>query len=263
MDSNKEQLELTATIVLFKNDISILKKTIQSFLRIPVSKKLFLVDNSPSNILKKEFLNDEIEYIFLNKNIGFGAAHNIVQKKIKDRSKFHLVLNPDVTFQPKVIPNLIKKLEKEKEVALIAPRVQYKNGKHQYSCRRFPTFFELIVRRIPFSRILFKKIIEKGEYKDKDLKKSFYAEYISGCFQLYKTKDFLLINGFDERYFMYMEDIDICRKLVNNKKRNLYYPEETIIHLFEKGSAKKIKLFIYHIISIFQYFYKWNITNSK
>jgi len=257
MDTKQEQLELTVTIVLFKNDVSVLKKTIQSFLNIPISKKLFLVDNSPSNKLKNEFIHSDIDYVFLNKNVGFGAGHNVVINKIKSISKYHLVLNPDVTFHTQVIPNLIEALENDNNIAMIAPRIEYMNGNHQYSCRRFPTFFELVVRRIPFFKLLFKKIIKRGEYKDKDFKKPFYAEYVSGCFQLYKTEDFLLVNGFDERYFMYMEDIDICRKVVNNKKRNLYYPEETIIHLFEKGSSKKIKLFTYHIISIFRYFYKW------
>lgn len=257
MDTKQKRLELTATIVLFKNDTNVLKKTIQNFLNIPISKKLFLVDNSPSKKLKNEFIHSDIDYIFLNKNVGFGAGHNVVINRIKNVSKYHLVLNPDVTFLPQVIPSLIKVLEKENEVAMIAPRVEYMNGKHQYSCRRFPTFFELVVRRIPFLKLFFKKIIKRGEYKDKDLKKPFYPEYISGCFQLYKTKDFIKVNGFDERYFMYMEDVDICRKLIKEERKNLYYPKEVILHFFEKGSSKNIRLFIYHIISIFRYFYKW------
>ncbi len=260
MDSNSEKLELTASIVLYKNDIEVLKKTINSFLKTPIVKKLYLIDNSPTRFFKDKFRSDEIEYIFLNKNVGFGSGHNQVIEKIKSKSNHHLILNPDVVFSTNVIPNLITVLKNEDSAVMVAPKVVYPNGNHQYSCRKFPSLFELMVRRLPLFNSVFKSIIERGEYRDKDLSKPFYAEYISGCFQLYKTQMFVEINGFDERYFMYMEDVDICRKIFSKKKKSLYYPENFIIHSFEKGSSKKIKLFYYHIKSIIQYFYKWEFA---
>ena len=260
MALSSEKLELTATIVLYKNDIDILRKTIDSFLNIPLAKKLYLVDNSPTNRLEALLIDSQIEYIFLNENIGFGSAHNKIIKYIDNRSKYHLVLNPDVVFESTVVLNLIKTLKEFKQAAMIAPRVLFPNKEHQFSCRRFPSFSELMFRRIGFLKFLFKKKIQKGEYCDKDMTKPFYAEYISGCFQLYHTEDFVAVKGFDERYFMYMEDVDICRKLLEKNRKCLYYPHEVIIHNFEKGSSKNIRLFYYHIKSIFQYFYKWGIA---
>lgn len=260
MHSKTENIIITGTIVLYQNDINTLKESVESFLKVPLSKKLFLIDNSPTNKLGNVFNSDEIEYVFLNRNIGFGSAHNMVLDKIKNSSKYHLVLNPDVKFEPNVIPNLIDALSNNNSIGMIAPKVIYPNGEHQYSCRRYPSFLELIVRRLPLKKI-FNTIIKKGEYRDRDLNASFFSEYISGCFQLYKTQDFIKINGFDQRYFMYMEDVDICKKLDLINKKKLYYPKEEIIHKFEKGSAKKIKLLLYHIKSIIQYFYKWKIAN--
>jgi GT2 family glycosyltransferase len=249
---------ITATIVLYKNNLEILKKTVDCFLELNKPKKLFLVDNSPTNRLQKYFLHHDIEYVFVGKNLGFGSAHNKVIPSLKNNSDYHLVLNPDVVFNPQVILNLIDAL-KASSAAMIAPSIFYPNGDFQSSVRRFPSPIELIARRTPLLKDLFKSKIKKGMYLDKDLTKPFYAEYVSGCFQLYITKSFINIKGFDERYFMYLEDIDICKKLISMNQSILYYPNEKIIHSFEKGSAKKVKLFLYHLRSMFQYFLKWDI----
>lgn len=246
---------ITASIVLYKEDIKILKTAIDSFLKIPTPKKLFLIDNSPENTLKNNFKNLEIEYIFMGKNIGFGTAHNLILDKIQQESDFHLILNPDVSFHADVIPNLITELEKEDDLAMISPKVIYPNGESQYTCRKYPTISDLMNRKLKFS----KRQIFKNEYRNQDLKKSFYPEFIHGCFMLFKTSDFLKINGFDHRYFLYMEDADICRKIDKIGKKKMYFPSEEIIHIHRKGSSKSIKLFFYHITSAFKYFLKWGI----
>lgn len=253
----KEVVHISASIVLYHEDIKDLNKTVQSFLSTPLSKKLYLIDNTPKALFKDQFDHAAIEYIANYKNLGFGAAHNKILDQISGTSEFHLILNPDVTFTPSVIPNLIAALEKDEEVAMIAPRVLFPNGKHQYSCRKFPKFNELLVRRVRILKYLFRNIIEQGEYRDKNLSKAFFPEYITGCFQLYKTKDLLTLKGFDERYFLYMEDVDICRKIDALGKKKLYYPNEKIVHILKQGSTKSIKLFFIHLISAIKYFRKW------
>jgi len=253
--SNK--IKISASIVLYKEDLQELNKTIVSFLKTDLSKKLYLIDNTPNRQFKNIFNQQEIEYIGVGKNIGFGAAHNKILKKIKNLSDFHLILNPDVTFSEKTIPNLILELEENEKIAMIAPKVMFPNGNHQFSCRRYPTVLELIVRRISFFKSIFKKTIDNGIYKDKNLENSFFAEYLTGCFQLYKTKDFITLNGFDERYFLYMEDVDICKKIDTKGKLKLYYPKEEIKHVLKKGSEKSIKLFFRHAFSVIKYFRKW------
>ncbi|QXP71418.1 glycosyltransferase [Polaribacter sp. R2A056_3_33] len=245
---------LTATIVLYNENLSSLKKTIDSFLKINLDKKLFLIDNSPSNTLQKHFVSSEIEYIFVGKNIGFGRAHNLVLDKVN--SQFHLVLNPDVEFDSLIIPILICKLEEEKDVSFITPKVIYPNKEKQYVCRKHPTFFDLINRKLKIS----KNQILKNEYRNKDLSKPFYPEFIHGCFMLFKAADFKNLKGFDERYFLYMEDADICRKIDDSGKKKLYYPNIEITHQHQKGSSKNIKLFFYHLASAIKYFLKWSFS---
>ncbi len=221
---------------------------------IPLPKKLFLIDNSLTDKLRNQATHSDIEYIFNNKNIGFGAGHNTVIDNIKNYSKYHLILNPDVSFEPSVIPNLIKAMEKDEELAMIAPKVAFPNGAHQYTCRKYPTVLEMISRKMG----IFKKYVQEREYRNLDLTKSFYPNFIHGCFHLFKTEDFININGFDERYFLYMEDVDICRKIDAIGKKKMYYPLEEITHILKKGSSKNSKLFIRHFLSSLKYFGKWS-----
>ena len=253
----KNKIEISASIVLYNENMKDLGDAIHSFLNTNISKKLYLIDNTEESRFLNKFNFSDIEYISVGKNIGFGAGHNRIINSIKHLSKYHLILNPDVSFGPKVIPNLIAELESNDTAAMIAPRVLFPDGSHQYSCRRYPKAFELFARRFqPFS-FLFKRAIDKGIYKDKDLSRSFFAEYLTGCFQLYNTEDFILLNGFDERYFLYMEDVDICKKIDQMNKQKIYFPKETITHVLKKDSEKKIKLFFRHIFSMLKYFNKW------
>ena len=70
------------------------------------------------------------------------------------------------------------------------------------------------------------------------------------------------MNGFDNRFFMYMEDVDICRRIDQLGKKKLFYPKVEIIHTHRKDSSKSIKLFIIHISSIIKYFMKWGFNKA-
>ena len=104
-----DPIQITATIVLYKENVQTLKATVNSFLEIPFSKKLYLIDNSPKNNLEHVLKHPEIEFIFNNKNLGFGAAHNLVLEKLN--SEYHLILNPDVTFKASIFKELILQLQ--------------------------------------------------------------------------------------------------------------------------------------------------------
>jgi len=242
---------ITAAVVLFNENLETLKKTVDSFLKTPLEKKLFLIDNSPKNSLEKYFKHPEIEYIFVGKNMGFGAGHNIILDTIN--SEFHLILNPDVVFSSEVIPALIKTLKEEPSVSFVTPKVLYPNKEVQKVCRKHPTISGLLNRRLRLS----KNGSMSNEYKDQDFERRFYPDFIHGCFMLFKTIDFQNLKGFDARYFLYFEDADICRKIDLIGKNKLYYPEVQITHQYRRGSSKSMKLFFHHLSSALRYFFKW------
>jgi GT2 family glycosyltransferase len=242
---------VTASVVLFNENSETLKKTVDSFLETPLEKKLFLIDNSPTNRLEKYFKHPAIEYIFVGKNIGFGVGHNLILDKIN--SEFHLILNPDVVFSSEVIPALTKILKEDPSVSFVTPKVRYPNKEIQKVCRKHPTITGLLNRRLKLS----KKVSMSNEYKDQDFEKRFYPDFIHGCFMLFKTIDFQNLKGFDTRYFLYFEDADICRKIDLTGKKKLYYPGVQITHQYRRGSSKSVKLFFHHLSSAVKYFLKW------
>jgi GT2 family glycosyltransferase len=77
---------------------------------------------------------------------------------------------------------------------------------------------------------------------------------------LFKTTDLQTLKGFDERFFLYMEDADICRRIYKSGKKILFYPKVEIIHQHQQGSSKSIKLFIIHASSAIKYFLKWGFN---
>ena len=127
----------------------------------------------------------------------------------------------------------------------------YPNGSPQVVCRKAPSVKEMLIRRLA--------ILKNSSALDQylDVSKPFYPDFIHGCFMLFKTQDFINSKGFDERYFLYMEDADICREIKQSGKEVLYYPNEQITHIHRRGSSKKAKLLFHHIVSAIKYFRKW------
>lgn len=249
----ESKIHISASLVLYKEDVKTLQKCLNSFLETPLTKILYVLDNSPTNSLKQYCQHPEINYQFVGKNIGFAQAHNLVLSLIKEQSEAHLVLNPDTVYNTKVLGSLLEELNKNEALGLIAPKVVSPSGALQYTCRKNPTLFELACRTLG----IFKKLTEAKEYRNRDLSKAFYPEFIYGCFMLFKTADFIRIGGFDERYFLYMEDADICRTLLKNNRKILFFPQERITHIHRRGSSKSIKLAFFHIISAIKYSLKW------
>ncbi|SEC49051.1 hypothetical protein SAMN04489761_3137 [Tenacibaculum sp. MAR_2009_124] len=245
-------VRLTCCVVIFNEDINVLKKMIDCFLSIPFAKKMFLIDNSSN----QDFTitnTEEIEYIKNKRNVGFGRAHNQILGHIEGKSDYHLVLNPDVEFDGVIFQKLISSLENDDKITMISPKVLNSDGSLQFTCRKNPTVKEMISRRLGIN----KDYVKEREYRDIDLNKSFTPEFIHGCFMLFKTKDFVALGGFDSRYFLYLEDADLCREIRKSNRKLLYFPDVHIKHLHRKGSSKRIKLLFYHIASAYKYFKKW------
>lgn len=252
------KLQLTGSIVIYNESPEVLLNTVAAFLAIPMTKRLFIIDNSEKSM---DFWieSPEVHYRKAKENLGFGRGHNLVLDEIKELSHYHLVLNPDVTFKAEIFKELCEKLESNNSLAMISPRVIYENGDLQYTCRKDPTIKEMISRRLG----IFKSYTEERAYCTQNLEKPFFPSFIHGCFFLFKTREFVTLSGFDTRYFLYLEDADICREIRKSGKKLMYYPMVEITHIHRKGSAKKLKLLGYHIVSAFRYFRKWGLRNDS
>lgn len=149
-------MQLTASLVLYKNDPEIVIQAIRSLFSTPIEINLLVVDNSPTDELKKifdDFQEYNIDYYFNNgNNVGFGQGHNLAITRSK-KYDYHLVINPDVYFDNNVITELIHYLDKHQDVGLITPKISYPKGDIQYLCKRQPTVLTLFKGITPLDKI--------------------------------------------------------------------------------------------------------------
>jgi GT2 family glycosyltransferase len=104
---------------------------------------------------------------------------------------------------------------------------------------------------------LFSRLRNRFELKDSGHDRIFSAPYFSGCFMLFRIDALEEIGLFDDRFFMYPEDIDISRRIASSKYAAIYYPYVEIIHEHAADSKKSFKMFFIHVINIIKYFNKW------
>ena len=256
--------DITCSIVLYHTDISELNSIVDTLLKSELNLKIFLIDNSKTNILRNAVVSDSVEYIFNNKNVGYGAGHNIAIKRAYGLSKLHLVINADIAFDPIILAKGFNYIVDNDDVIMLSPQIVSNDGDLQHFCRLLPTPFDLVVRRfVPDIFVKsFKHRLDRYLLLDKDYSKPMVVPNLPGCFMLVKTDVLNQIGGFDENFFMYVEDVDLTRRL-HQQGKTLYYPEIKITHGLARGSYKFSKLLIYHIKSAIYYFNKWGWFNDK
>jgi len=249
--------DITCSIVVYKSEGAQLKKAAQSFLNSSLNVKLYILDNSPTDQLKQVLTGLDVEYFFNGRNRGFGAAHNQVLTQVVDKSKYHLILNPDVYFSSTTLEKLFSFMENNAEVGLVMPKVLYPDGSLQYLCRLLPTPLDLLFRKFNNKALgAWINRMSKYELRFTDYKKQIDAPFLSGCFMFTRTGVFKQAGIFDERFFMYFEDIDLSRR-IRRLYRTVYYPQVEIYHGYARGSNKDAVLFKHLVHSGVRYFNKW------
>ena len=250
------EFDLTVSIVLYNANVQLLEMAIKSVYKTQLNVKLYLVDNSPSDVLRTQFPGGRYEYIFSGKNLGFGKAHNTILSKSLEKAKYHLVLNPDVHFDGNVLDELFEYMEKNQEVGLITPKILYPDGNTQYLCKLLPTPADLFGRRFLGNTKWMQRRNEVYEMRPSGYNTVMNVPYLSGCFMFLRTSVLKELGLFDERIFMYIEDADLTRR-IHKKYKTLFYPYVHIFHHYAKGSYKNTKLMLYNIHGASVYFSKW------
>jgi len=252
----KDYTDLNISIVLYKNSIEEICKLLNSLSNF--NSKVFVIDNSPTNILASSVKNYSFTtYIFNNKNLGYGSAHNIaIGKSISTNTKYHIVLNPDIEIDCKVIEQLVHFMDNNLDVGLCMPNIVYPDMKRQHLCKLLPTPFNLVFRRFFPFKSLISKYDNLFKLQDADYNNVFEVPSLSGCFMFLRTSILAKTGGFDERFFMYCEDIDLCRKTLKYSKSK-YVPTSAVIHHYNKESYRSNRLLLFHLTSAIQYFNKW------
>lgn len=268
-------MKLSIIIVNYKSRDKLLAclKALRSIVLAESDYEIIVVDNNSGDDLAGiENYPGSIQFIQSSKNLGMGGGNNLGISAAQ--GEYILILNPDTILPSKAPSLLLDYLEKHPQVGLVGPKLIYPDGTLQLSCSRFPVFFIPLLRRT-FLGDYFKEIRDRFTMNDFDHNSISPVDWLMGSCLMFK-KDIKLRDGqifsprFDERYFMYFEDIDLCRQIWTKGLSVVYNPTISVIHDHERASAKypwylaliKNELAWVHIGSWLRYFIKWGFKKA-
>lgn len=209
---------------------------------------IIVVDNNSIESIKDiEHRNPDIKLLVNDQNLGFSKAINQGFKKAN--SEYVVILNPDTVILAGFFDKLIDYLETHKNIGVIGPRILDGNGAIQGSARRFPTFWTSIFgRKSPLTKLFPNNKFTKNEFICFSVKEDENVEvdWVSGACMIIRRTTFEAVGGFDERFFMYWEDTDLCRRIRNKGWKIIYYTRAKVVHYIGKSSSSRPIRSIFH-----------------
>ena len=196
-------------------------------------------------------------------NIGFGAAINSALKK--GESPYVVILNPDTSLPDHSLVSAIEFLEINKGIGIVGPRIYEQDGSIQGSARRFPTLLTSVFgRKSPFTKIFPNNPITKKEFLCFNCvnNKEIDVDWVSGACMIVRREAIQQIDGFDERFFLYWEDTDLCKRLKNAGWRVVYFPSACVVHLVGQSSSQKPFFSTLHFHRSCYYLFKKHVKPS-
>jgi GT2 family glycosyltransferase len=195
------------------------------------------------------------------KNLGYGRGHNIAIERSTLAHKYHLISNPDITLGEDTLAVLHDFMESHPEVGLCMPKLLGPDGEMQYCCRRSPVALDYISQLLlPGSWGRRRK--DSLEMRAYDYEHVMEVPCLSGCFMFFRSEVLQHLGGFDQRFFLYFEDMDLsvrARKL----GKNVYYPYTWVVHERQSAHRKSFRLKARFAASACRYFAKWGWLSSR
>ena len=235
---------------------------VTELLKVHNLRRIYLLDNSEVKSEELRVKSPKLRYMHMDANLGYGKAHNIaIRETAYEQTAFHLVMNSDIRVQAEDIDAMHDWMIANSQVGQLMPKVLNPDGSQQYLAKRLPAPLDVFGRRF-LPAFLMKRRNKRYELRDLDLNRPINAPYLSGCFMMLRTKAVVEAGLFDERFFMYPEDIDLTRRIHRNYF-TLYYPAWTIVHDHAQASYKNKHMLRIHIQNMCRYFNKWGWCFDK
>ncbi len=243
-----ESIFLSACIVTYNDGetaVSACKNVLNNTKKYPL--RLYVTDNASADDTPDIISGLDLFLTRNIKNSGFGAAHNQVLNE--NMGKYHFVVNPDIEFSGDLISDMADFMEQNPDVVLCMPSIANEDGTVQYLPKKRPTAKRLFLGR--FSD----KIRNEYTMRDTPFDTVTDIDFCSGCFLCVRTEVFKALGGFDERFFMYLEDADLTLR-AKKYGRTVIAPQFCVVHKWRRASAKKLKYLLIHTASAVKFLLK-------
>ncbi len=233
------------------------------------SLKVIVADNSPEDELtgtiRKRY--PEVKILPAPRNLGFGGGHNLAIESIDAR--YYLILNPDITFPEngKAVDRMFAWMESNPKAGMLAPKLRDREGSLHTSCYSFPTFWSQPVRRLNLQERFHwaRKLVDHFLMKDFDREETRPVDWVMGAAMFLRKEALEDTGAFDPRYFMYYEDVDLCRRFWRSDWPVYYLHEVELTHGHRRSSRTHSglrdilvnPLTRVHLASWLKYFSKW------
>ncbi len=251
--------EVTASIVLYRHSVQDVVRLFEQLASDRALSEWVVVNNGGAEVVCAVAESLGARCLHPGRNLGYGAAHNLALRSLKGvAAPYHLILNPDIQFQRGALAEFAGVMDAMPQIGVLMPRVIYPDGSTQYLCKLLPMPFDLLLRRFavgPLQR-LFDKRMTGYDMKHFDYSRPAYVPVLSGCFLFTRRSVLESIGGFDERFFLYMEDTDLCRR-IGDTSQLLFWPGTTVIHSHAQESYKSFHMLLLHMRAAIAYFNKW------
>ncbi len=262
-------MELSIVIVNYKSQKKLANCLASLAAAPPASEhEIIVVDNASGDDLSALVAAyPRVRWLNSPANRGMGAGNNLGMAASLGR--YILILNPDTVIQPGAIEALAAYLDSHPRTALVGPKLFYPDGSLQYSCSRWPKFWLPFLRRTFLGRF-FPGALNDFLMKDYDHQTAGPVDWLMGSCLLMR-RELVMADGsvwqprFDERYFMYFEDVDLAREIWSRGHEVAYEPRAVVIHDHQRASTQRpwyLAIFLdrlarQHILSWLKYFIKW------
>ncbi len=247
---------VTSSVVVFDSPLAVVADLLADLRGVAELRQTIVVDNSRGEAYRPLYGMERIRWIRSPENLGYGRAHNLAFRAAEP-SKYHLVLNPDIRIPAGTIPALASFMESHPDVGLVMPRIVYPDGSTQYLCKLLPTPLDLVIRRFVPVRSLREGVARRLELRSRfDYDRVAEVPWLSGSFMFLRRSVGSQVGLFDERFFLYMEDTDLSRR-IGQVSRVVYYPHVTVSHAYQKESYRSMRASLRHLRSAVRYFNKW------
>jgi Predicted glycosyltransferases len=256
---------VVSIVTVGMNHLPLLKQYLHSLFvqnRPTVNFELVYVDNCSTDG-SVEYIREHypaVKIIENHKVRGFSENNNIGVKN--SSGEYVAIINPDVMVLKGSIDHMCRYLARNPDMGIVVPKLLNPDMTTQHSVRRF------INARILLFRLMYRgrdnvnnKIIDQYLLKDFDRDKIQPVDWALGAAMFMSRKLYNELKGFDEDYFLYVEDVDLCLRNWKKGKPVIYYPESAMIHAHQRSSARGIfnKSRRLHLKSMFIFFMKHNI----